>query len=390
MAIRKLFLRNFLSFGPEGQEIELRNLNVLIGPNGSGKSNLIDALAMLRSAPTDIAIPIRNGGGISEWIWRERREPDRLSKAELTAFVDRDCGGTLRHEIVFGLDEDAFFIFGEDIEVLPDSAAERELSDPVYRFEGGVSILWDGDTGKRELPRLSGLSRLSILSQLRDAGKYSELAALEEAYSAIRLFRNWTLGPTNPMRVPSKADDRTDFLVDAAHNLPLVLQDIKRRIKPDLSEALKEVYHGAVGLDVEIFHGQIRLLLLEESGLETPTSRLSDGTLRYLALLAILLHPSPPGLVVIEEPELGLHPDLLVVIARLLKDASQRCQLVVTTHSRVLVDALTDDPESVIVCERHEGRSRLERLDKEALKGWLDKYSLGQLWDMGHLGGNRW
>ena len=93
---------------------------------------------------------------------------------------------------------------------------------------------------------------------------------------------------------------------------------------------------------------------------------------------------------VIEEPELGLHPDLLPTVADLLVSASERSQLVVTTHSDALVDALTDTPESVIVCEKHDGQTEMGRLDKADLAKWLKDYTLGNLWSSGQIGGNRW
>ena len=124
--------------------------------------------------------------------------------------------------------------------------------------------------------------------------------------------------------------------------------------------------------------------------MEISATRLSDGTLRFLFLLTILLDPAPPGLIVIEEPELGLHPDLIPKIAELLVSASKRTQLIVTTHSRVLIDALGEDPESVVVCEKHDGQTTFERLDGERMKEWLEKYSLGDLWSKGEIGGNRW
>ena len=131
-------------------------------------------------------------------------------------------------------------------------------------------------------------------------------------------------------------------------------------------------------------------LFLQEGNISMKANRLSDGTLRYLSLLAILCHPEPPPLVCIEEPELGLHPDILPTLADLLREASGRCQLVVTTHSDVLVDALTDTPESVVVCEKHNGGTEMRRLDKADLSDWLEDYCLGELWSKGELGGNRW
>ena len=121
-----------------------------------------------------------------------------------------------------------------------------------------------------------------------------------------------------------------------------------------------------------------------------PATRLSDGTLRYLSLLALLCDPTPPPLIVIEEPELGLHPDVLPTLARLLVEASARTQLVVTTHAPALVDALSETPESVLVCERGPQGTRIERLEAEPLAPWLEKFRLGELWTRGEIGGTRW
>jgi predicted ATPase len=84
-----------------------------------------------------------------------------------------------------------------------------------------------------------------------------------------------------------------------------------------------------------------------------------------------------------------MHPDILPTIAELLVEASQRTQLIVTTHSETLISALSDYPEAVIVCERDEQGTRMERLEREPLQEWLDKYTLGKMWRMGHIGGNR-
>jgi predicted ATPase len=131
-------------------------------------------------------------------------------------------------------------------------------------------------------------------------------------------------------------------------------------------------------------------VFFQEGKWAIPATRLSDGTLRYLCLLAILCHPTPPPLICIEEPELGLHPDIVPHLATLLRDASTRTQLIVTTHSDILVDALTDSHDAVIVCEKHDGATRLARLDAEKLRPWLEKYRLGELWTRGEIGGTRW
>ena len=121
-----------------------------------------------------------------------------------------------------------------------------------------------------------------------------------------------------------------------------------------------------------------------------PATRLSDGTLRYLCLLAILCDPEPPPLICIEEPELGLHPDILPKLGDLLRAASQRTQIIVTTHSDILVDTMTDTPAAVVVCTRTQGQTLMERLNTVDLAEWLKRYRLGQLWTKGEIGGNRW
>ena len=157
-------------------------------------------------------------------------------------------------------------------------------------------------------------------------------------------------------------------------------------------KSLQQLYDGIEDFQVEVGGGRAELFVVERGAGERyiPASRLSDGTLRYMALAAILLDPEPPPLVVIEEPELGLHPDITLEIGRMLVKASQRTQLVVTTHSKDLVDTLSDYPSSVVVCEKYDGESIFERLEPKHLTEWLERYSLGKLWSAGDLGGNRW
>ena len=178
--------------------------------------------------------------------------------------------------------------------------------------------------------------------------------------------------------------------MDGADNLVLVLSGIKGAARRRLVEALHDVYDGVIDFRCHVDGGYVSLFMEEQGDREISASHLSDGTLRYLSLLAILLDPNPPLLVAIEEPELGLHPDLIPSVAELLVEASRRTQLIVTTHSRTLIDALSERPSSVVVCEQEDGESHFERLDSARLKHWLDDYSLGKVWSMGEFGGNRW
>ena len=107
--------------------------------------------------------------------------------------------------------------------------------------------------------------------------------------------------------------------------------------------------------------------------------------------MAILCHPNPPPLICIEEPEIGLHPDILHDVAGLLLEASERTQLIVTTHSDILINALSGDPETVVVCERDfDAGTTFRRLSQDKLDTWLEDFKLGEIWRSGEIGGVRW
>ncbi len=166
--------------------------------------------------------------------------------------------------------------------------------------------------------------------------------------------------------------------MEDARNLGLILNKFRRtpRAKDQLIKHLKLIYEDVRDVDVRVEGGTIQVFI-DEGRWAIPATRLSDGTLRWLCLLAILLNPDDQFLVCIEEPELGLHPDLLLPLADLLKEASERMQLVVTTHSDTLISALSDTPETVLVCEKHEGSTTMRRFSKDELSDWLKDYSLG-------------
>jgi predicted ATPase len=116
-----------------------------------------------------------------------------------------------------------------------------------------------------------------------------------------------------------------------------------------------------------------------------PAEALSDGTLRFVCLATLLLQPRPPALLVLDEPELGLHPFAITVLAELLRAVSERSQVLAATQSVTLLDQLTLD--ELVVAERVDGSTRLQRPEPEALAAWLDDYSLGDLWLKNLLGG---
>jgi predicted ATPase len=207
-------------------------------------------------------------------------------------------------------------------------------------------------------------------------------------------YREWTFGAGSKSRSLERAGSETTFLDEDSGNLAHVLNFILTHQNQEPGEKLRKAFQAfsddAKEIETRFQEGFVQLRVREASGISTPASRLSDGTLRWLALLAILLNPVPPPVTCIDEPELGLHPDILPTLADLLVEASTRTQLIVTTHSSALVDAFSDDPESVCVCEKVDGSTVIRRLARERLEVWLKDYSLGHLWASGEIGGNRW
>lgn len=398
--INSLRVKNLLSFG-EQQDISLEPLNVLIGPNGSGKSNLIEVLGLLHSATKDFSTPFAQGGGISEWFWKGE---NKFVTAEIEALINYpESNMPLRYKIDFsrvGL--------GLRVEII-DEVVENEK--PLhnekdvyffYRYQKGSPVLnyrtrpeHPGGISRgrrqRHLKREDLNPGQSVLSQRKEPDQLPEITYLGELFSKFRLFREWIMGRHNPAKSPQPADLPGDFLWENNRNLAIVLSNLINNptTKKLLLEKMKIFNTYFDDITIGIFGGSV-LLYLHERGLyePVPATRLSDGTMHYLSLLTMLCHPSPPPLMCIEEPELGLHPDILPTVADLLVEASQRSQIIVTTHSDVLISALTDYPESVLVCEREISGTQLRRLEKEKLEEWLKKYALGELWSMGEIGGN--
>jgi predicted ATPase len=184
-----------------------------------------------------------------------------------------------------------------------------------------------------------------------------------------------------------------DALLDGSDNLALVLHELDfLGVHERIRSYLQRFCERFEDVKVNVGAGLARAFLREAGLVEMLSAiRMSDGTLKFLSLLAALFHPSPPPLMCIEEPEVGLHPDALQLVAEALVEASDSMQLIVTTHSDALVDALSDQPESVLVCERDfDNGTQMKRLSKKGLKEWLKHYSLGQLWRKGEIGGGRW
>ena len=395
--IESIRLENILSYGPNSEPFPLEPLNVLIGANASGKSNFIEALSLLQAAPRDLQIPIREGGGVGEWLWKGSImcfAVIDVAIRDILPFFGMDP--LIKYQLSFGGPSGHFLLMDELIESGSTGSATSEQSVLYYRYrlsDEGSLLRVRGEDQLRNLKQGELKSGQSILSQRRDPDSYPALTSLANQFERMRFYRIWNLGRHAPPRLPQRADLYQSELLEDASNLALVLSDLLNRptVKEQILERMRDLYPTFNDVTTTVIGGTVQIFF-HEKGLydAVPATRLSDGSLRYLCLLAVLCHPNPPPIICIEEPELGLHPDIIPEVAKLLVEASERTQIFVTTHSDVLVDALTDVPEAVVVCEKEDGATQLRRLDPDRLAHWLEKYRLGDLWSQGQIGGNRW
>jgi len=393
--IRSLTIRNLLSFGEDATTIDLQSLNVLIGPNGSGKSNLIEVLGLLQNAPKELATAISNGGPIEEWLWKGTT---KAPTASIEAIIGRTPEPTpryrpmdLRYRLAFTKAGFRFEITDELVEnehALPD----KERPYFYYAFVNGRPMLnYKGE--ERSLRQEDINPQLSILAQRKDPEHYPEITYLGDLFAKFRLYRVWEFGTISDVRQPCDAGLSSDYLEEDASNLGVVLDRLLARppVKHQILESLRAFNENTKDLRTNVEGVKVQTRLEEKHLNATiPLIRMSDGTIRWLSLLAILLNPDPPPLVCIEEPELGLHPDMIHELGKLLIQASARMQLVITTYSDRLIEEFTERPDAVLVSEKHSGASTFRRLNPEQLSSWLKEYSLGELWTKGQLGGTRW
>jgi predicted ATPase len=411
--LKSLRLNGLLSFPPDSEPIPLTPLNVLIGPNGSGKSNLIEGIELLHATTTGFASAIRDGGGVREWLWKG---DDASGIATIEARVE-DYGFAQQSPVYGGLEplERPILYYKLSIvesgqrveitdEIIEGEPTDRdEAGDPpfFYRLQEGHPIVkvrtansrYDFSRldlrAKRELDRKDIKPDESILMQLKDSYAYPELTELGRQFGQIATFREWTFGRSAEVRRPQPTDLAADVLAHDSSNLGMLLNQLEYLgVQSEFHRYLSRFLPRFERFSTRVEGGTIQFYL-HESGLKqpVPATRLSDGTIRFMAILAQLLSPTPPPLICMEEPELGLHPDAIALLAKLLQEASARTQLIVTTHSDALVSALTEVADSVLVCE-YRGGTVLKRVESEKLRFWLEKYKLGEIWRIGEIGGN--
>ena len=340
--------------------VELGRVNVLVGANGAGKSNFIQALALL----------------------------GRIVDEELNLFVGLNGGASAllnaaHSDVRIGLRLDAH---PNSYEAALVPAANDEL---IFDRE---FIYYQGEDYSR--PWNQSLGRGHRESHLREAlegqgGRPSVAAHVVSILRGCRVFHFHDTSADAPVKrqVPT-ADNLA--LRDDAGNLAAVLLALRE----DEPSAYRRIV-GAIRQVAPYFrdfvlapetNDRIRLRWREADSDEVfSANQMSDGTLRFVCLATLLLQPTLPALVVLDEPELGLHPYAIVQLAGMLRQASTRSQVLIATQSVTLMNQFAVD--ELIVVERHNGASRFTRPDRRKLEKWLNDYSLGELWEKNLIGG---
>jgi predicted ATPase len=344
------------------EKLKLNPINIVIGANGSGKSNFIGAFAFLREVGVGrLRDYVKNAGGADKVLHFGSKTTERIDVG-----ITSNYGGYGGHP-----------------------------SPSAYN----LTLLASADDGlfpSREELHLSAYPPTSLGEYQRELEAGIGNPASEGVTKGLRqtldLWRVYHLHDTSYMRKAANIHDKRFLRADGS-NLPAFLYDLREKW-PDyynlIVAAVQQVspFFDNFDLNPDGNSGSIQLVWRHrKSDQFFNASSLSDGTLRFIALATLFLQPEMyrRSLVLVDEPELGLHPYAIELLASLIHRASVNTQVIVSTQSSLLLDHF--EPKDILVADRVDGGTQLTRPDSERLEKWLEDYSLGQLWEKNELGG---
>ena len=372
------------------------DLNVLIGPNGTGKSNLLRMLELISvSAQGRLGKYIQNLGGMEPLVWDGSAESIsfciKASPVDKSRSVERD---SLTYKVEMArLGKSSTYRIGYELlanyykaevgqEVGPLKLLERQALNARVFDENERALVASEESISEEETLLSLAS--GPFTANRHIPPYQAQLASWSVYHDLHVNRDAPIRQAAVTRTEKRVDPDGQNLVPVLHTLYTGDRDFKKDIDSAMRAAFGEDYDELVFAPAADQRIQLRVrwksLRREQSAAD-----LSDGTLRFLFLLTVLASPMLAPVIAIDEPETGLHPSMLPIVAEYAVDASQRAQVILTTHSPQFLDAFGDTTPRTTVTLWSEGETRLKSLDGDALKEWLREYSLGSLFLSGEL-----
>ena len=358
--IRQIIIENYKSI--HKATIDLAPINVLIGANGAGKSNLISFFELLSALYNQrLQRYILERGGIGRLLHNGLKGSDKIRG--VFNFSNRNALGF----VLLPTDTGGAVIATQD--------CFNSGGSPDTDYEAWHRATWD-----------NGVSE----SQIRD-NKTWRAGYLQKFLQSFTVYHFHDTSRTSAMRQACDIGDNW-YLRHDASNLPAFLyrlQQTEPRAFTLIEQTIRSIapYFKRFSLAPSpLAPNQISLVWEEQdSDMYLDAQSLSDGTLRFIALATLLLQPNPPKTIVIDEPELGLHPAAIEKLAALARVASHKAQVIIATQSSSFVSCF--EPEDIVVVERKEGSTVFARPDKERLASWLEDYSLGELWEKNLIGG---
>jgi predicted ATPase len=379
--LTKLGVKNYKSL--EDVTIPLRPLTVFVGPNNAGKSNILDCLLFLQELLELGAPSVSSRGGFRYLVWGGdlKRQIEIELEAKIPDALGKEHEVTYRVEIAGG---PAVYSISRELCSARLDGEERKLLE--FPIEQGRVEVWDENRKKTTSWSSSEVGRRLCLHR-QDPASYPTLSALAEA------MHNWAFYSFIPSQMEQPGPAKRDLrLQKEGENISSVLHTFQSEWGEsfaEVEELLKTAVPEVERLLTPLTEDSQTHLAVEERGfsLRIPSWAMSDGTLRFLGQLAALLSPDPPALACFEEPENCIHPGLLELVVDVLKSASQKIQILVTTHSPDFLNSLKA-PEPLVIVEKEDGKTHCrEAKDMAGVTEALKTLGLGELWYSGHLGG---
>lgn len=371
-------------------------MNVLIGPNGSGKSNLLRVLELLAaSAQGSLVKLIQSCGGVEPLIWDGAAKGIRLKAKCSPPESRRD---TAKDSLTYDLRLDPIGKTGEyriGYEMLGNySKVEQKLATQPFKLLERVGLqakVFDEQQRSLQAPEDNVPVSETLLSLAADPFTQNRLLPPFRAQmSSWSVYHDFHTNRDATIRQPAVTRFEKRVQPDGQNLIPVLhtLYTNNREFEKEINAAMRAAFGGdfdrlmfppASDQRIQL---RVRWKSLEK---EQSASDLSDGTLRFLFLLTVLSSPDPAPLIAIDEPETGLHPSMLPIVAEYAADAAQRTQVIFTTHSPQFLDAFGKTVPTTTIVNWHDGQTSMNVIAGEELERWLKEYSLGNLATSGEL-----